>query len=42
MRGEPYFDHPSNPLAPERWLAITLVGAGTSQVFDTLTGLAIP
>ena len=42
MRGEPYFDPQSGPLAPDRWLAITLVGAGTSQVFDTLTGLAIP
>lgn len=42
MRGEPYFDPQSGPVAPDRWLAITLVGAGTSQVFDTLTGLAIP
>jgi hypothetical protein len=42
MRGEPYFKPQSGPLALERWLAITLVGAGTSQVFDTLTGLAIP
>jgi len=42
MRGEPYFEPQSGSLASERWLAITLVGAGTSQVFDTLTGLAIP
>ena len=42
IRGEPYFEPQSGPLAPERWLAITLVSAGTSQVFDTLTGLAIP
>ena len=42
MRGEPYFKPQSGSLASERWLAITLVGAGTSQVFDTLTGLAIP
>lgn len=41
-RGEPYFEPQSGSLASERWLAITLVGAGTSQVFDTLTGLAIP
>jgi hypothetical protein len=42
IRGEPYFEPQSGPLTPERWLAITLVSAGTSQVFDTLTGLAIP
>jgi len=42
MRGEPYFEPQSGSLVSERWLAITLVGAGTSQVFDTLTGLAIP
>ena len=42
MGGEPYFGPQTGPLASERWLAITLVGAGTSQVFDTLTGLAIP
>lgn len=42
LRGEPYFEPQSGPLAPERWLAITLVSEGTSQVFDTLTGLAIP
>jgi hypothetical protein len=42
IHGEPYFEPQPGPLAPERWLAITLVGAGTSQIFDTLTGLAIP
>jgi hypothetical protein len=42
MRGEPYFEPQSGSLVSERWLAITLVGAGTSQVFDTLTGLAVP
>ena len=42
MRGQPYFAPQSGLLASERWLAITLVRAGTSQVFDTLTGLAIP
>lgn len=41
-RGQPYFAPQSGPLASDRWLAIALVGAGTSQVFDTLTGLAIP
>jgi hypothetical protein len=42
MRGESYFQPQSSPLATDRWLAITLVSAGTSQVFDTHTGLAIP
>jgi ferric-dicitrate binding protein FerR (iron transport regulator) len=42
MHGEPYFEPQSGLLTPDRWLAITLVSAGTSQVFDTLTGLAIP
>ena len=42
MRGQPYFPPQFGPPAAERWLAITLVRAGTSQVFDTLTGLAIP
>lgn len=42
MRGQPYFAPQSGPLASDRWLAIALVGAGTSQVFDTLTGRAIP
>ncbi len=42
MQGEPYFAPQPGILAPERWLAITLLSAGSSQVFDTLTGLAIP
>jgi len=42
MRGQPYFAPQSGPHAPERWLAIALVRAGTSQVLDNLTGLAIP
>ena len=42
MRGEPYFEPQSGPLASERWLVITSVSAGTSQVFDTVTGFAIP
>ncbi len=42
MRGEPYFEAQSGPFASERWLAITSVGAGTSRVFDIVSGLAIP
>ena len=32
---------PTGALASIRWLAITLVSAGKSQVLDTFTGLAI-
>lgn len=42
IRGQPYFAPHSSPLAPKRWHAITLVRAGSSRFFDTLTGLAIP
>jgi len=42
MRGQPYFAPQSGPIVSDRWLAIALVGAGTSQIFDTLTGRAIP
>lgn len=42
MRGERYFEPQSGPLVPERWLATTLLSAGSSQVFYTLTGLATP
>jgi hypothetical protein len=41
MHGDPYFEPQSGPLAEECWLAINMVSASTSQVFDTITGLAI-
>ncbi|QDS89894.1 FecR protein [Rosistilla ulvae] len=39
VRGKPYFDGESQPLAGERWHSIAPVNAGSRQVFNHRTGL---
>jgi len=39
--GQPYFPTEADPSNHRRWQAITLVRAGHSQTFSTITGLAV-